>query len=105
MRAQYEVYIVGPLEGGRFLGGADTAREGYSLHAAFAAETAKLSEVPFHAVHGVLANVAGVEYYEIRVLVALDLRVARVLDHPPYAIGVVYVHLAAEGPDAGCLGA
>src|SRR5215212_2600062 len=100
MRAQNEVYAVGLLEGGRLFGGTDAAGEGHLLYPALAAKAVELSEVSFHAVHGVLADVASVQYYEVGVLVTLDLRVAGVLDHPPYAVGVVDVHLATEGPYA-----
>src|SRR5215210_1019778 len=104
MCAQNEVYIVGLLEGIR-LGGADAACEGDPLYPSLPAKTAQFPEVSFYAIHGVLADVAGVQYYEVRVLVALDLGVAGVLDHPSYAVGVVHVHLASERPYAGCPGA
>src|SRR5215211_1374681 len=105
MRAQNKVYIVGLPEGLRLLGGADAVCEGDPLYPALAAQTAQFPEVSSYAVHGVLADVAGVQYYEVRVLVALDLGVACVLDHAPHAVGVVHVHLAAERPYAGRPGA
>src|SRR5215210_2392366 len=105
MGAQDQVYIVGLLQARRLLGGTDAACEGNSFYAALAAQAGEFPEMAPDAVDGVLADVAGVEYHEVGILVALDFRVSCVLDHTPYPVGVVYVHLAPERPDARSPGA
>src|SRR5215218_7416369 len=105
MSTQYEVYIVGLLQALGFLGGADAAGEGDSFYAAFTAQAVEFAQMSLYAVHGVFADVARIEDDEIGILVALDLSVPRVLYHAPYPVGVVHVHLATEGPDAGGLAA
>src|SRR5215212_1252435 len=104
MGAQDKVYVVGLPKRRRLFGGADTARESHLFDPSFAAETVQLPEVSFHPVDGVLADVAGIEYHEVGVLVALHFRVSGVLDHAPYPVRVVHVHLAPEGPYARGLG-
>src|SRR5215213_5012067 len=101
MGTQDEIYAVLALEGGGFVGGADAAGEGDFFDAAFAAEAVELAEVAADAVDGVLAHVAGVEDDEVGFFVGLDLCVSGVQDHAPYPVGVVDVHLAAKGTDAG----
>src|SRR5215217_3115557 len=105
MGAQHEIYTVPALELGGFVGGTDAAGEGYLLDAALAPQTAQLAEVAADAVHSVLADVARIEDYEIRLLVGVDLSVTRVQDHAAHAVRVVDVHLAAEGAYARRLGA
>src|SRR5215212_7753942 len=65
------------------------------------AEAVELAEVAADAVDGVLAHVAGVEDDEVGFFVGLDLCVSGVQDHAPHPVGVVDVHLAAKGTDAG----
>src|SRR3712207_4939648 len=97
MRSQNEVYPVPPLQLGGFVGGADAAGKGYLLDAARLPAAVELPEVCADAVHGVIADVAGVEDDEVGLLVGLNLGVAGVQNHAPHAVRVVYVHLAAEG--------
>src|SRR5918998_1912589 len=105
MCPQHQVYAVATLELGGFVGGTDAAGEGYLLDAALAAEAVEFPEVAADAVHGVLADVAGVEDDQVGLLVGVDLRVASVQDHAPHPVRVVDVHLAAEGAYARGLSA
>src|ERR671917_535964 len=98
MGTQYEVYAELVAERVGFLGGADAAGQGHLFDAAFLFEAVELAEVAADAVDGVLAHVAGVEDDDVGVLVGVHLGVARVQDHAPHPVGVVDVHLAAEGP-------
>src|SRR5919199_2307929 len=104
MRPQDEIYAILALEVGGFAGGAYAAGEGYLFDAAQFPKVVELPEVAADAVDGVLADVAGVEDDEVGFFVGVDLGVACVQDHTPHAIGVVDVHLAAEGAYARGLG-
>src|ERR687886_1716377 len=81
-------------------GGSDAAGEGNLFDAAFFFQAVELAEVSANTIYGILADVAGVEDYDVGVLVAVDLGVARITDHAPHPIRVVDIHLAAERPYA-----
>src|SRR5215213_11949372 len=104
MGTQHEVDIVLSLELSGFFGGADTAGQGDLFYPAFAFKAVQFSKVAAHAVDGVLAHVARVEDHEVGVFVGPHLSVARVQDHAPHPVRVVYVHLATERPYARSLG-
>src|SRR5215210_493728 len=100
MGTQNQVYAVGALQVLRLFGGAEAASEDDFLDATFFFEAAQLAEMAADAVNSVLADVAGVQDYEVGVFVVLHLRVASVPDHTPYPVGVVDVHLTPERPYA-----
>src|ERR687885_1800577 len=81
-------------------GGSDAAGEGNFFDAAFFFQAVELAEVSANTIYGILADVAGVEDYDVGVLIAVDLGVARITDHAPHPIRVVDIHLAAERPYA-----
>src|SRR4028119_132113 len=103
MGTEYEVYAELAAEGVGLFGGADAAGQGNLFDAALSFKAVELAEVAADAVYGVLAHVAGVEDDDVGVLIGGDFGVAGVQDHAPHPIGVVDVHLAAEGPYAGGL--
>src|SRR4028119_1418607 len=103
MGTEYEVYAELAAEGVGLFGGADAAGQGNLFDAALPFEAVELAEVAADAVYGVLAHVAGVEDDDVGVVIGGDFGVAGVQDHASHPIGVVDVHLAAEGPYAGGL--
>src|SRR4028118_1784486 len=98
MGTEYEVYAELAAESIGLFGGADAAGQGNLFDAALSFEAVELAEVAADAVYRVLAHVAGVEDDDVGVLVGVHLRVAGVQDHAAHPVGVVDVHLAAEGP-------
>src|SRR4028118_2053501 len=103
MGTEYEVYAELAAESIGLFGGADAAGQGNLFDAALSLEAVELAEVAADAVYGVLAHVAGVEDDDVGVLVGVHFGVAGVQDHATHPVGVVDVHLAAEGPYAGRL--